>query len=55
MTTATEVRVMRHVCPVCKREVAEVGWPRPVFRPHSDGIGKRCPMTGEPIPPADGS
>lgn len=52
---ATDTRVMRHTCPVCKREVVEIGWPRPVFRPHSDGVGRPCPMAGEPIPEADGS
>lgn len=54
--TATAVRVYaRHDCPVCKREVAEVGSTPPVYRPHSDGIGHPCPMAGEPIPGGDGS
>lgn len=48
MSTAT-VRAARHACPVCRREVCEVGWP-PVFRPHADGINRPCLMAGEPIP-----
>ena len=42
--------VTRHTCPVCRREVAEVGSTPPVFRPHSDGAGHPCPMAGHPIP-----
>ena len=44
------VRATRHTCPVCRRDVAAVGRPHPVFRPHADGINRPCLMAGEPIP-----
>lgn len=39
----------RYACPVCRRSIT----PRAgitVVTPHRDGIGKPCPMAGEPLP-----